>query len=78
MLGFDRKDLLSGRISWRDLTPPEWDSRVEQALSALKATGTAQPIEKEYFRKGGSRMPVLVEAAALDERNDQTVLSFSI
>src|ERR1700694_2152193 len=27
MLGYDREDLVSGRLRWKDLTPPEWRER---------------------------------------------------
>ena len=63
MLQHGRDDLLSGRVRWTDLTPTEWRERDERALAELKATGTAQPYEKEFFRKDGSRAPVLIGGA---------------
>jgi PAS domain S-box-containing protein len=66
MLGYDRKDIVSGRVRWTDLIPPEWRDRSAQARQELKTTGTAQPFERDYFRKDGSRVPVLVGAASLE------------
>ncbi len=64
MVGYDREDLASGRVRWTDLTPPEWRDRDEQtSVPALKATGRVQPYEKEFFRKDGGRVPVLIGAA---------------
>jgi PAS domain S-box-containing protein len=73
ILGYGRDDLASRRLSWRDLTPAEWRDADDQRMAELKATGTAQPHEKEYLGKGGSRIPVLVGAAAFGERRDQGV-----
>src|SRR5262249_1547223 len=67
MLGFDRDDLVSGRVRWTNLIPPEWRERAEQAMQEVRTTGTSQPFEKDYFRKDGSRVPVLIGAASLEE-----------
>lgn len=58
-------------MRWTDLTPPEWRDRDAQVIAEIAATGTAQPSEKEYFRKDGSRVPVLVGAASLEETKNQ-------
>jgi PAS domain S-box-containing protein len=67
MVGHDREDLVSGRVRWTELTPPEWRDRSIRESAELKRTGTLQPFEKEYVRKDGSRVPVLVGAASFDE-----------
>jgi PAS domain S-box-containing protein len=73
MVGYDREDLVAGRVRWTDLTPPEWRDRTARALAEIEMTGAVQPFEKEYFRKDGSRVPVLIGSAAFDERQDQGV-----
>lgn len=73
IVGYDRDDLVSGRLRWRDLTPTEWRDTDERRVAELEATGTAQPYEKEYFRKSGGRVPVLVGAARFGGRHDQGV-----
>jgi PAS domain S-box-containing protein len=73
MLGYDRKDLISGQLQRTELTPAEWQHSDNEALAKLKATGTVQPREKEYFRKDGSRVPVLVGAATLEGEQEEGV-----
>jgi PAS domain S-box-containing protein len=73
MVGYDRKDLVSGQVRWTDLTPAEWRERDERALAERKSTGNVQPYEKEYFQKDGSRVPVLIGAANFDESGSQGV-----
>jgi PAS domain S-box-containing protein len=74
MVGYDREDLVSGRLRWTDLTPPEWlDRDIENLVPELKMTGRLQPFEKEFFRKDGSRVPVLIGAATFQEDGHQGV-----
>jgi PAS domain S-box-containing protein len=73
MLDYSREDLISGRLRWTELTPAEWRDADEQAIAEVKAAGTVQPREKEYFRKDGSRVPVLVGATAFGGGQDEGV-----
>ena len=74
LLGYGREDLVSGRIRWTKLTPAEWAAADQDAIAELSATGTCKPYEKEYFRKDGSRVPVLVGGAFFEGKRDEGVV----
>jgi PAS domain S-box-containing protein len=73
IVGYSRDDLVSGRIHWTALSPSEWRGTDERALAEVRATGSCSAYEKEYTGKDGSRVPVLVGAAALGGHRDQGV-----
>jgi PAS domain S-box-containing protein len=73
MVGYSRDDLTSGRVRWTDLTPADWRDRDERAMVEVKATGTVQPYQKEYIRKDGSRVPVLLGAAFFERSENEGV-----
>jgi PAS domain S-box-containing protein len=64
MTGYGRGDL---PLRWDAMTPPEYRSQDERAVARLLETGTIAPIEKEYVRKDGSRVSVLIGATLLSE-----------
>jgi PAS domain S-box-containing protein len=74
LLGYGREDLVSGRILWTKLTPAEWAAADQDAIAELSATGTCKPYEKEYLRKDGSRVPVLVGGAFFEGKRDEGVV----
>ncbi len=65
-IGYTREELEAGQIDWRKMTPPEYASRDENGLRQLAETGYAVPFEREYFRKDGTRVPMLIGAALLE------------
>jgi PAS domain S-box-containing protein len=73
MVGYSREDLANGRLNWRNLTPQEWREADESRLQDVRKTGRVPPFEKEYFRKDGSRLPILLGAASFDEDQSQGV-----
>jgi len=73
VVGYDRDDLVSGRVRWTDLTPPEWRERDKRALAELSSNTIARPYEKEFFRRDGSRVPVLIGGALFEEGGNEGV-----
>ena len=73
IVGYDRENLLAGSVGQPILTPPEWKDRTQRAMAEMKLTGAFQPYEKEYVRKDGSRVPVLIGAAQTDDTADEGV-----
>ncbi|HUE15295.1 MAG TPA: PAS domain S-box protein [Planctomycetaceae bacterium] len=63
MTGYCRADL---PMRWDKMTPPEWFHLSQLALEQLARDGTVAPLEKEYIRKDGARVPVLIGGALLD------------
>jgi PAS domain S-box-containing protein len=68
VLGYSRDEMISGRVRWQDLTPPEWAGGDESALSQLATRGVASTWEKEVIAKDGRRVPILAGAVMLDDR----------
>jgi PAS domain S-box-containing protein len=74
IVGYEREEVVEGRMSWAALTPPEWLDRDERLwLPQLKRTGSLEPFEKEFFRKDGSRVPVLIGVATFEDTKRQGV-----
>jgi PAS domain S-box-containing protein len=65
MVGYTREELNSGRLSWREMTPPEYAELDARATAEMAERGVCTPFEKEYIRPDGSRIPILFGAAAL-------------
>ncbi|HSV21825.1 MAG TPA: PAS domain-containing protein, partial [Xanthobacteraceae bacterium] len=74
MLQFSREDIASRRLRWTDLTPADWREQSERAVAELRSTGTFHPVEKEYFRKDGSRVPVLIGGALFEKSRNEGVV----
>jgi PAS domain S-box-containing protein len=73
LVQYNHEDLVSGRVRWTDLTPEEWQDDTARRVAEVMSTGAAQPREKEYLRRDGSRVPVLIGGAALGERLDRGI-----
>jgi PAS domain S-box-containing protein len=73
IVGHSRADLTSGRVRWTDLTPSEGQEEHQRTMAELKEAGNLPAHEREYVRKDGTRVPVLVGAALFDGAPDEGV-----
>lgn len=68
IIGYTKKDMEQGKVNWIDLTPPEYRHLNTKGIREMRKSGVHKPFEKEYIRKDGSRVPVLVGSAYVNAR----------
>ncbi len=73
LLGYTRAELEQGKIRWDELTPPEYRHLDERSIEEIRTRGVCTPFEKEHLRKDGTRVPVLVGSALLEEGENNCV-----
>ncbi|HUB78386.1 MAG TPA: CheR family methyltransferase [Bryobacteraceae bacterium] len=75
MAGYSKAEIAARKLTWRDMTPPEYVEASEQQLRKVAETGRIGPYEKEYFRQDGSRAWMLFAGASL---GDGTIVEYCI
>ncbi len=73
MIGYTRQELESGAIDWMAITPEEYLAKDFECMKRLLQYGDISPWEKEYYRKDGSRVAILIGAALLQGSNNETI-----
>ncbi|MBD2104894.1 PAS domain S-box protein [Leptolyngbya sp. FACHB-261] len=72
-VGYSREDLHAERVHWGEMTPPKYQEISRRAIEELQAVGVCTPFEKEYVRKDGSRVPVLLGFALLEGTRERVI-----
>jgi diguanylate cyclase (GGDEF)-like protein/PAS domain S-box-containing protein len=73
MLGYTRNDFEQGLVGGRTMTSKEHYMIDDWARVKLRESGQCPPMEKEFIRKDGSRMAVLVGVVLQEEPDQQLV-----
>jgi len=66
MIGWTRSQFDREGLNWRAITPPEWEKIDRDCWDRLEREGQCGPFEKEYIRRDGTRVPVLISGANLN------------
>lgn len=72
MIGYSKKDLKNG-LRWDDLTPKEYKETDKRKVEELSKYGIASPWEKEYIKKDGTLVSVLVGCVVIDKDTTDTI-----
>lgn len=75
--GYTRDDIAKRTVSWPAMTPREYAELDQRGIDAIKATGVCLPFEKEYIKKDGTRVPILI-GAALVEGSESEVIAYAL
>jgi PAS domain S-box-containing protein len=78
ILGYSRDEFFAVRKNWRDVTPPDGIDHSLQSFRQYWEQGTLAPFEKEYLRKDGSRVTVLLAAVELSGEPNREMLCFVV
>jgi len=70
MVGYSKEELLTGAVTWLQLNLPEYQEVTAQAVGAVLSTGAMYPYEKEHLHKDGSRAPILIAGAMIDQERE--------
>lgn len=73
MTGYTRDDLAAGLVHLPAMTPPAYAELDRRGAERIAESGTCAPYEKEYLRKDGSRVPVMVGAASFVDNPNEGV-----
>ena len=73
MVGYSRQELAAGQVQWAAMTPEEYRAADAQAIQELAKSGSVTPFEKEFIRKDGTRLPILIGVTLFEQSQDTGV-----
>lgn len=76
-VGYTRSDLKYRRINWKHMTPPEYQGISDRTNREVLRKGMSPPFEKEYIRKDGHRVNILMGKVLLNKTTG-TILTFNL
>ncbi len=71
--GYSREEIESGAVNWQKLTAPEFAQIEQLHIHEAMRRGSCTPYEKQYIRRDGTRIWVLVGFVIVGEKHEETV-----
>jgi PAS domain S-box-containing protein len=73
LLGYSREELRHGELTWQKMTPPEYHELDRRTTEQIFSDGVVSPHEREFFRRDGTRVPVVIGSTFLEGSQERGV-----
>ncbi|AKG24792.1 ATPase [Calothrix sp. 336/3] len=73
MIGYTREDFVTGKVNWKNITPPEYTELEIEIINQAKITGSCLPYEKKYIHRDGHLVPVVVGFSLVGEEQNEAI-----
>jgi PAS domain S-box-containing protein len=73
LIRYTREDLEAGLLVWTEITAPEYADLDRRAMGQIAARGACAPYRKEFIRKDGVRVSVMIGGANFEDNPEEGV-----
>ncbi|QEC63256.1 PAS domain S-box protein [Mucilaginibacter ginsenosidivorans] len=78
IIGYTKEDVKKGEVNWNKLTPPEYADITKEGVRQMHEQGYCSPFEKEYIRKDGRRVSIMLGSSRLAENDFAEAVTYVI
>jgi PAS domain S-box-containing protein len=78
IIGYTTEDVQTGKVNWNQLTPPEYMEVTQDAVKQMKERGFCDAFEKEYIRKDGQHVNIMLGSSLLDKNDFAEAVTYVI
>lgn len=78
IVGYTEQDVKDGKVNGNQLTPPEHMQATLDAVKLIRENGACPAFEKEYIRKDGRRVSVLMGSSLLSKNDFAEAVTYVI
>lgn len=73
LTGYSEEEFTKKLVTWKSITPPEYLPLDYHAIEEMRQSGSCSPYEKQYIRKDGTRVWVLIAFTSLPGTPNQCI-----
>lgn len=71
MIGYSRAEVRENVLRWDRLTPEKWKATDQHIAAELRREGSCRAVEKEYWHKNGTAVPIRASVVLLNEATEE-------
>lgn len=73
IIGYSEEEVRSGKVRWNKITPEEFSEIETAKIMEAKKHGSCKPYEKQYIRKDGTRIWVIIGFVLIESAEEELI-----